>query len=242
VKERQMRKKAELKGFDPGPLQVLQERKSLGEHVFDNLKQAIIRGKITPGEWLVESHIAQMLGISRTPVREAIHKLERERLIERQPRGGFTVLGLNREDIEETFGIRSVLEGYAARLATLKHQDKELITLEKKIDEFQKSLNKNQLEALPGINTEFHDLLYALSKSPRLIHMINGLRDQIFRFRQMILQDDKLASISNEDHIQMLKYMRKRDPERVEKLVREHILRGQEEVLRHFGKKGSKKD
>ena len=56
-----MRKRAELKGFDPGPLQALHERKSLGQHVFDNLKQAIIRGDIAPGEWLVESHIAQML-------------------------------------------------------------------------------------------------------------------------------------------------------------------------------------
>jgi len=236
-----MRKKAELKGFDPGPLQVLQERKSLGQHVFDNLKQAIIRGNIKPGEWLVESHIAQMLGISRTPVREAIHKLEREQLIERQPRGGFTVLGLSRNDIEETFGIRSVLEGYAARLATVKHQTDELTALEEKIDEFQKVLNKKQLDALPGINTEFHDLLYALSKSPRLIHMINALRDQIFRFRQMILKDDKLANISNEDHIQMLKFMRKRDTEGVEKLVRDHILRGQDEVLREFGKKGAGK-
>ena len=232
-----MRKKAELKGFDPGPLQVLQERKSLGQHVFDNLKQAIIRGNITPGEWLVESHIAEMLGISRTPVREAIHKLERERLIERQPRGGFTVLGLGRDDIEETFGIRSVLEGYAARLATVKHQTKELKALEKKIEEFQTCLNKRHLDVLPGINTEFHDLLYALSKSPRLIHMINGLRDQIFRFRQMILKDDKLANISNEDHIQMLKFMHKRDAEGVERLVRDHILRGQDEVLREFGKK-----
>jgi DNA-binding GntR family transcriptional regulator len=231
-----MRKKAELKGFDPGPLQVLQERKSLGQHVFDNLKQAIIRGNITSGEWLVESHIAQMLGISRTPVREAIHKLEREGLIERQPRGGFTVLGLSRDDIEETFGIRSVLEGYAARLATTKHQSKELKALEKKIEEFQVCLSKRQLDVLPGINTEFHDLLYALSKSPRLIHMINALRDQIFRFRQMILKDDKLANISNEDHIQMLKFMRKRDAERVERLVRDHILRGQDEVLREFGK------
>ncbi len=94
---------------------------------------------------------------------------------------------------------------------------------------------------MPGINTEFHDLLYALSKSPRLIHMINGLKDQIFRFRQMILKDDKLANISNEDHIQMLKFMRKRDAEEVEKLVREHILRGQEEVLKEFGKKGRKR-
>ena len=236
-----MRKKAELKGFDPGPLHMLQERKSLGEHVFDNLKQAIIRGNIASGEWLVESHIAQMLGISRTPVREAIHKLERERLIERQPRGGFTVLGLTRSDIEETFGIRSVLEGYAARLATVNHQPKELKALEEKVDQFQRHLNKKQLDVLPEINTEFHDLLYALSKSPRLIHMINALRDQIFRFRQMILKDDKLANISNEDHIRMLKFMRKRDAEEVERLVRDHILRGQDEVLREFGKRGADK-
>lgn len=230
-----MKKKAELKGFDPGPLQVLQERKPLGQHVFDNLKQAIIRGNIAPGEWLVESHIAEMLGISRTPVREAIHKLERERLIERQPRGGFIVLGLNRDDIEETFGIRGVLEGYAASLATIKHQPKELRALERKIEEFQQCLNKRQMDVLPEINTEFHELLYGLSKSPRLVHMINGLRDQIYRFRQIILKNDKLANVSNEDHIQMLKYMRKRDAERVERLVREHILRGRDVVLQEFG-------
>ena len=229
-----MRKKAELKGFDPGPLQALQERKPLGQHVFDHLKQAIIRGHISPGEWLVESHIAQMLGISRTPVREAIHKLERERLIERQPRGGFTVLGLNRDDIEETFGIRSVLEGYAARLATLKHQPEELSVLERKNKEYKRCLDRSQLEALPEINTEFHELLYDLSKSPRLIHMINGLRDQIFRFRQLILKNHKFAVISNEDHIQMLKYMRKRDDQKVESLVREHILRGRDAVLKEF--------
>ena len=83
-----MRKKAELKGFDTGPLQVLQERKSLGEHVFDNLKQAIIRGNIAPGEWLVESHIAQMLGMSRTPVREAIHKSWSARVQTNASQGG----------------------------------------------------------------------------------------------------------------------------------------------------------
>jgi len=234
-----MRKRAELKGFDPGPLQALQERKSLGQHVFDNLRQAIIRGNIASGEWLVESHIAQMLGISRTPVREAIHKLERERLIERQPKGGFTVLGLNRDDIEETFGIRSVLEGYAVRLATIKHHPRELKVLEEKVEEFQVCLTKGQMHTLPAINTEFHQLLYDLSKSPRLIHMINGLRDQIYRFREIILKDSKYARTSNEDHIQMLKFMRKRDVEGVERLVREHILRGREMVLKDFGQRWS---
>lgn len=234
-----MKIKAELRNFDLGSLQVLQARKSLGEHVFESLKQAIIRGNISSGEWLVESHIAETLGISRTPVREAIHKLEREGLIERQPRGGFTVLGLNREDIEETFGIRSVLEGYAARLATIKHKTAELKPLEKKIEEFQKCLNQNQLDALPLINTEFHDLLYALSKSPKLIHLINGLQDQIYRFRQMILKEDKMARISNDDHKLMLKFIRKRDADEVERLVRAHILRGQEVVLKEFDKQGS---
>ena len=229
-----MKKRAELNDLDLGPLQAFQERKSLGEHVFESLKHSIIRGKISPGEWLVESHIAETLGISRTPVREAIHKLEREGLIERQPRGGFTVLGLDRDDIEETFGIRSVLEGYAARLAAVKHEAQELKDLENKIDEFQKALDRKKMNLLPAINTEFHDLLYSLSKSPKLINMINALRDQIYRYREMILKERKFATTSNLDHKNMLKYIRKRDAEGAERLVRDHILRGQEMVLKEY--------
>ncbi|MBT8332252.1 MAG: GntR family transcriptional regulator [Deltaproteobacteria bacterium] len=229
-----MKKRAELNNLDLGPLQAFQERKSLGEHVFESLKQAIVRGKISSGEWLVESHIAEMLGISRTPVREAFHKLEREQLIERQPRGGFTVLGLNREDIEETFGIRSVLEGYAANLAAIKHEAQELDLLEQKIEEFQKALDRKNMNLLPAINTEFHDLLYGLSKSPKLINMINGLKDQIYRYREMILKESKYASASNLDHKKMLKTIRNRDAAGAEQLVREHILRGQAMVLQAY--------
>jgi DNA-binding GntR family transcriptional regulator len=229
-----MRKRAELNHLDLGPLQAFQERKSLGEHVFESLKHSIVRGKISSGEWLVESHIAEILGISRTPVREALHKLEREGLIERQPRGGFTVLGLNREDIEETFGIRSVLEGYAVRLATVKHEAGDLKRLDRKIDEFQRALDYKKMDLLPAINTEFHDLLYKLSKSPKLIAIINGLRDQIYRYREMILKESKFASTSNRDHKKMLKYIRERDAEGAEKLVRDHIIRGQEMVLREY--------
>ena len=229
-----MRKKAELNDLDVGPLQAFQERKSLGEHVFESLKHSIVTGKISSGEWLVESHIAETLGISRTPVREAIHKLEREGLIERQPRGGFTVLGLTRNDIEETFGIRSVLEGYAARLAAVKHNEEELEALEKKIEEFQNALDRKKMNLLPAINTEFHDLLYSLGKSPKLISIINGLRDQIYRFRKMNLKEEKFAATSNQDHIQMLQSIRKRNAEGAERLAREHILRGREIVLKEF--------
>ncbi len=92
------------------------------------------------------------------------------------------------------------------------------------------------MNALLRINTEFHDLLYALSRSPRLIKMINDLQDQIYRFRQVLLKTEENAGISNEDHKLMLKLISKRDLEGVESLVREHILRGQGIVLKEFDK------
>jgi DNA-binding GntR family transcriptional regulator len=216
------------------PMRGLIRRKSLGQLVYDNLRQAIVRGDLVPGTRLVESRIAGAQGISRTPVREAIHKLERERFIERLPHGGFSVLSLNRQDIVETFGIRSVLEGYAARLAALNYRTGDLRALEAKIDEFERLLARKQLKGLPEVNTEFHDLLYALSHSPRLIGMIDALRDHIFRFRQILLKDVRQARVSNQDHRRIIEHIRQRDAEGVERLVREHIVRGQEMVLKAF--------
>ena len=223
----------------PEQLTSLAERKSLGQHVFDNLKQAIINGKIPPGQRLVENRLAETLGISRTPIREAIHKLEREGYLGKRPRGGFVVLGLDTIDIEETFGIRSVLEGYAARLAAVKHEESDLVPLEAHIRTFQQHLDNEELEILPDINTEFHDMLYALSKSPRLIKMINDLKDQIFRFRQMILKDAELAAMSNADHMQMIESIKRRDAEGVERLVHEHLMRGQSAVMKFIMKENS---
>jgi DNA-binding GntR family transcriptional regulator len=226
-----MNKKSEIKRMGLGNIGGIRERKSLGQHVFENLKQAVIKGKIVPGSRLIESRLAEALGISRTPVREAIHKLEREGYLKKLPRGGFSVLGFSREDIEETFGIRSILESYAARLAAIKHQEAALKPLEDKIKAYQKCLDKNDLDPLLKINTEFHELLYDLSRSPRLVKMINDLKDQIYRYRKVILNNEKMARISNEDHKRMLEYIRRRDAEGVEKLVRDHLIRGQKAVL-----------
>ncbi len=215
-----------------GPLEALPGRKSLGQHVFENLKQAIIRGDLAPGDRIVETQVAEALDISRTPVREAIHKLEREGLLKKLPKAGFTVMSLNREDIEETFGIRSVLESYAAGLAALKHHEDELKPLEEKIREFKICLQKGDTDALAKINTEFHNLLYALSRSPKLVRMINDLRDQIFRFRKILLKMDHMPEASNEDHRKMLAAIRERDVAKVEELVREHISKGRKTVLK----------
>lgn len=213
-------------------------RVSLGEHVFENLKQAIISGDVPNGERLVENRIAESLNISRTPVREALHKLEKEGLLTKRRRGGFIVSGFDRESIEETFGIRSALESYAARLAAEKHRKGDLKKLEKKIEEFQSGLALSRLNILPEINTEFHDLLYALSQSPKLIRMINELRDPIYRFRRIILLREDLAEESNADHKRMLEQIRNRDADGVEQLVRKHILRGKAAVLEEIESEG----
>lgn len=218
-----------LRGFKSPP-----KRISLGQYVYENLKRAVVTGDVAAGTRMVENRMADVLGISRTPIREAFHKLEREHLVRRSPGGGFFVVGLTRSDVEETFGIRSVLESYAASLAALKHEDEELLPLEKKIQEFQDQLDKGKLDGLPTINTEFHDMLFALSRSPRLVKMINDLRDLIFRFRNVILKIEDMARLSNEDHRLMLDHIRRRDAEKVERLVKEHILRGQEIVLKEF--------
>lgn len=218
------------------PLKFIGRKKSLGQHVYEELRQAIIRGDISSGNRLVECRIAETMGISRTPVREAIHKLEREGLIAQRQKGGFLVVGFNRSDIAEIFGIRSVLESYAAGLAALRHRPSALKPLEKKIDDFQKDLDKGRLDRLVKINTEFHQMLYTLSENSRLITMIDTLRDQFHRFRKMILEKKRLARASNEDHRRMLKAIRKRDVEGTERLVRQHILKGQKAVLAEYDK------
>jgi DNA-binding GntR family transcriptional regulator len=168
-------------------------------------------------------------------MRKANYKLERERPLGELPQSGLLMVDPSREEIEETFGIRSVLESYAARLAAIKHEKEELGPLEEKIEEFQHYLNSAEMEALPRINTEFHNLLYGLSKSPTLIKMINDLQEEIYSFRRIILNRKKVAKQSNDNHRQIFKAMKERDPDRVETLVRKHVLRGQKLTLKELG-------
>lgn len=227
-----MTKKAD--DFDFKNLGTVPVRRSLGAYVYRNLKQAIVLGDMAAGSRVVESRVADAMKISRTPVREAIHKLEREGFLKRSSAGGLSVSGLSRAEIREVFEIRSVLESYAARLAAARHRGKDLAPLEDKIHEFEVTLEQGRLEALPEINTDFHDMLYRLSRSPKLIEIINDLRDQIQRFRIIILKKQGWAERSNEDHKLIINFMKKRDEEGVVRVMREHMLRGEDIVLKEF--------
>jgi len=223
------------KRFDPFPIRSL-KRENLGNQVFEQVKEIIVRGEIPAGKRMIESEIAASMGISRTPVREAVHKLEAEGLLQPLPRGGYVVRGLSLPDIEETFEIRSILESFAAYLAANRHSSKEILPLEKKMEEFQRYLDRDDLKELTRINTEFHELLYALSRSQKLIKMIHDLRDEIYFLRKMILNSVDMARLSNKDHREIIKAIKKREDKKVEKLVRDHILRGKEFVINEIRK------
>jgi len=210
---------------------------SFGQHIFGYLRTSILAGNIMPGSRLVENKVAQALGISRTPVREALHKLEQEGLVKQIPQGGYAVTGLTREEIEDIFGIRSLLESYAARLACARYEKDHLAALEEKHQEATRFVPQGRLDDLAKVNAEFHDMLYSISGRPKLIEIIGNLQSQIQRFRSIILTNEDNARISLDMHSKLLQALKKRDEDRVEKLMKDHILQGQKIVMKALEKR-----
>ena len=210
------------------------KRKSLREEVYDSLRRSIIHGKLKGGQRLIEETLAHQVGISRTPVREAFHKLERDDLVVRLPKGGFAVKRFSREDVEEIFGIRSALESYAAYLATIHINSEKLALLERKVEESEKALDGQDFDKVVQSHTEFHDILYKSSKSKKLVDMINNFSDYFYRYRSALIHTENGFKLSINDHRRMIEGMKRKNPRLVERLVRRHLERGKEIVLKEI--------
>jgi DNA-binding GntR family transcriptional regulator len=211
---------------NPYDQQVVRKGRFLREQVYRKLKESILNVMLEPNQRLIEEKLAAEMGTSRTPVREAIQKLEKEGLIHKLPRGGFAVNVIADEEIEEVFGVRSVLEGYAAYLATLRATDEDLRAMEGIVKQQEICLENGETDEIIRLNTDFHDILYACAKSKKLIAIINDLRDFIFRYRILILRYEGMATIAIQDHKEMIALMKVKNARQVEKLVRKHIIRG----------------
>ena len=209
-------------------------RKSLREEVYDSLRKSILHGKLEGGQRLIEEQVAFQIGISRTPVREAFHKLERDELVTRLSKGGFAVKKFTREDVEEIFGIRAALESYAAYLATVHISPEKISSIEKKIEETEEALKSGDRDKVIQLHTEFHDLLYKSCRSKKLIEMISNFRDYFYRYRSALLKTERGVNESMEGHRQMLEAMKKKNPRLVERIVRKHLDRGRELIIKEI--------
>jgi DNA-binding GntR family transcriptional regulator len=218
-----------LKGIRP-----VGKPRSVGEAVYDALKVAIIKGDLPPGQRLIEHQLSLQLRTSRIPIREAIKQLEKDGLVEKPLKRGFVVKSVTKAEIEETFGIRAVLESYAAYLATERLTDVLMGGLENTVQAYRGALASNDVEQMMTANAQFHEMIYKASGSEKLYTLINNFRDYISRYRKTLLTTRDFAQMSLEDHIRMLEAMNERDKEKVEELVRKHILRGKEIIIREM--------
>jgi DNA-binding GntR family transcriptional regulator len=164
------------------------------EQVREALRTRIVDGRLPPGAWLSEPTIAAELQVSRTPVREAIGRLEEEGLVRRTHGLGAFVVELTERDTAEIIGIRAALEGYAAHLAAARISDEELAAVRDAHVTAEAALANDDVDALLAANMAFHDAVNAASHSPRTVAMINGLRDWVVRYRTRVLGEPAGAS------------------------------------------------
>ena len=210
------------------------EKKTIpvGKKVYDNLKTAILSGLLRPKERLAEEHLAETLGVSRTPVREALYKLESEGLIRPLNKRGFIVWGDSKEEIEELFEIRAVLEGYALRIISEKIMEDSLKQLDEFVEKAEEALEANRMNEVFRWNTRFHDALHELvSDKSRLYRMMVDMRKQVLRYRKETLQSVEGAKRTLDGHRRILLALRLKDPDLCERAMREHIRLAKEDAL-----------
>ncbi len=213
-------------------IRVVGKRRPVGEMAYVSLKGAIVRGDLHPGQRLVESALSAQMGVSRIPVREAIKKLEQDGLIEKPKKGGFIVKNPSRKEIEETFGIRACLESYATALATV-HMDASTIDrLENVLKLYRDALERRDISNMTQLNNQLDEIIFSASGSEKLSALIANFRDFISRYRKALLTCMDYAAISLSDHEKIVEAMKEGDEERVEKLVRKHLLRGRDILIK----------
>lgn len=197
---------------------------SLKDHAYHRIKDAILTLQLKPGAPLVEAELAERLGISKTPVRDALLELRREGLVTKIPYSGTFVSEITTEDTREIIEIRAVLEGLAARLATPRLSESDLVHLDSLIDRELDAIDAGNIELAMQLNGEFHEIILAQVENQRLVALVENFEDQLQRFRTLSSQLKGRLRKSAEEHRRVLTALCARDADRAEELFREHLL------------------
>ena len=195
----------------------------LRDVVFITLRQAILKGELAPGERLMEIRLANMLGVSRTPIREAIRKLELEGLVVMIPRRGAEVAGISEKSLRDVLEVRRSLEELAMDLAVQRMGSGQMEELEKAQKEFVEAISASDLIRIAQADENFHDVIYAGTENEKLVQMLNNLRDQMYRYRLEYIKDTGKRQILKVEHERMMDALRHRDREKAKWTAREHI-------------------
>lgn len=210
----------------------------LRDVVFQTLRAAILKGELKPGERLMELQLAAKLGVSRTPIREAIRMLEQEGLAVTIPRKGAEVAKMTEKDMEDVLLIRCSLEDLAVRLSCDKISAAELQELRIAMEDFEKKTKADNVVEIAKADVTFHDILYKAADNPKLLLLLNNLREQMYRYRVEYLKDKNIYGRLIEEHRQMYDAIMSKDKERVADYVEKHLHNQAEAVKKLIREQG----
>ena len=152
----------------------------LREIVYNTLREAILNGKLQSEERLMENQLAQRLGVSRTPIREALRMLAQENLVGIVPRKGAQVLKMSEKDVKDILEVRASLETLAVELAAIRITDEEVASLKKIHKNFVKAVNSAEFSDMADLDANFHDVIFRASKNDKLLSIVNNLKIQLY--------------------------------------------------------------
>jgi len=194
------------------------------EMAYEFLKSSVLSGHLNPGERLTEEYLAKKLGVSRTPVREALHKLESEGLIKPLETRGFIVSRDSKDEVEELFELRAILEGHALRIICGRISEEDLKKLGRLIAGAEDALRRKRMEEVFKWNTKFHDTLHGIVVDKKRLHrLLVNIRKYILRYRRDTLQYPDGGKRAVDGHRKILLALRLKDPDLCERMMREHI-------------------
>jgi DNA-binding GntR family transcriptional regulator len=199
----------------------LERPSSLREQIYQRLRTAIFEGELAPGTPVIEAEVAATLGVSRTPVREALRRLESEGMLEPRGARGTVVRGLEREEVECIFDVREALETIAAQRASRKMNERDYAELERLLERMKRHVeDPTELERL---DTQFHERILAHADGKRLKKMLGDLRADILLWRYIALSTPQRRHDVVEEHAAMVEAMRSRDEAAVARATSQHI-------------------
>ncbi len=195
---------------------------SLANQVFALIEKNILTGVYPAGELITEPKLSNELGVSRTPVREALTRLEAERLI-KQTASGMLVLGISPKDVDEMYAVKKAIEPYATVLAIQHMTEEDIARLKEIIEEQEFYVTKSNAEKIKDLDTEFHDVIYEASGSPTFASILSPLHHKLMRFRKVSLQFSDRSTQSVEEHKKIFAAIEAKDEDAAKALMLEHI-------------------
>ena len=203
----------------------------LRDVVFNTLRQAILRGELKPGERLMEIQLANKLGVSRTPIREAIRKLELEGLVLMIPRKGAEVAEITEKSLRDVLEVRRALEELAVELVCEKITDEQIQDLKDAAEEFKESLKDGDITRIAEADVKFHDVIYMATDNQKLIQLLNNLREQMYRYRVEYLKRSDFHQQLIDEHEEIIETIESGQKDRAVQVMCQHVDNQVEAVM-----------